>query len=63
MLSCKEVTRLVSQGLDRRLGFGERLRLRIHLAICDGCANFRRQMLFLRKAMARLADFEFPEKS
>jgi hypothetical protein len=56
MLSCKEVTRIVSAGLDRNLGLGERLRLRLHLAICDGCTNFRKQMLFLRKAMARLAD-------
>ena len=55
MLSCKEVTHIVSEGLDRRLGLGERLRLRIHFAICDGCKNFRRQMLFIRKAMARLA--------
>jgi len=62
MLSCKEVTRLVSQGLDRRLGFGERLRLHIHLAICDGCANFRRQMLFIRQAMARLVHADFPEQ-
>jgi len=54
--SCKEVSHLVSQGLDRRLGFGERVRLRVHLAICDGCANFKRQMDFLRKAMQRLAD-------
>lgn len=60
MLSCKEVTRMVSQGLDRELGFGERLRLRIHLAICDGCTNFRKQMLFLRKAMARLV--QSPER-
>ena len=52
--SCKEVSHLVSQGLDRRLGFGERVRLRVHLAICDGCANFKRQMEFLRKAMLRL---------
>ena len=52
--SCKEVSHLVSQGLDRRLGLAERLRLRAHLAICDGCANFRRQMQFLRKAMLRL---------
>jgi hypothetical protein len=56
MLSCKEVTRIVSQGLDRNLGLGERLRLRLHLAICDGCTNFRKQMLFLRKVMGRLAD-------
>ena len=56
MLTCKQVSRLVSAGLDRRLGFSERVRLRVHLAICDGCANFNRQMRFLRKAVARLAE-------
>jgi Putative zinc-finger len=54
MLSCKEVTRMVSQGLDRRLGVFERLRLRVHLWICDGCTNFKKQMDFLRQAVARL---------
>ena len=54
MLSCKEVTRLVSQGLDRRLGFAERVRLRVHLAICDGCTNFKKQTAFLRKAVRQL---------
>jgi hypothetical protein len=54
MLSCKEVTRLVSQGLDRRLGWFERLRLRLHLAICDGCTNFKKQMDFLRRALREL---------
>jgi hypothetical protein len=54
MLSCKEVSRLVSQGLDRRLGWSERLRLRLHLVICDGCTNFKKQMDFIRQAIARL---------
>ena len=54
MLSCKEVTRLVSQDLDRRLPFGRRVALRVHLAICDGCTNFKKQMDFLRRAIARL---------
>ena len=56
MLSCKQVSRIVSQGLDRDLGFTERVRLRVHLAICDGCTNFSRQMAFLRKAMTKLAE-------
>jgi len=55
-LTCKEASRLVSQGLDRQLGWWDRLRLHLHLAICDACANFRDQMAFLRKAIARLAD-------
>ena len=54
MLTCKEVSQLVSQGLDRKLGFGERVALRLHLAICDGCTNFNKQMAFLRRAMQRL---------
>jgi hypothetical protein len=62
MLSCKEVTHLVSEGLDRRLGFGGRLRLRLHLAICAGCDNFNRQMGFLRRAMRRLALHEHDER-
>jgi hypothetical protein len=56
MLSCREVTRLVSRGLDRELGFAERVKLRVHFAICDGCTNFREQVAFLREAMAKLAD-------
>jgi predicted anti-sigma-YlaC factor YlaD len=56
MLSCKQATRLVSQGLDRELGFTERVRLRVHLAICDGCTNFSKQVALLRQAMAKLAE-------
>lgn len=37
-------------------GFGERLALRVHLAICKGCTNFSRQLAFLRKAVARIGD-------
>jgi len=54
MLSCKDVTRLVSQGLDRRLGFAERVKLRVHLAICDGCTTFTKQVRFIRKAVRTL---------
>lgn len=56
MLTCKEVSRLASQGLDRRLGPVERLKLRLHLLICDGCRHFTRQLDFLRKALARLGE-------
>ncbi len=55
LLSCKEASRLASQGLDRRLGFAERVSLRVHLAICRGCRSVADEMAFLRKALARLA--------
>lgn len=56
MLSCKEATQLVSQGLDRRLGFAERVALRLHLLICDGCSHFTKQLAFLQKAVKRLKE-------
>jgi len=56
MLSCKEVTRLVSQGLDRELSLGERTMLRFHLAICQGCRNVSRQLALLRHAVRQLSE-------
>jgi len=53
MLTCKEVTHLVSESQDRKLTVAERMHLEMHLAICKGCSNFRRQMEFLRTACRR----------
>ena len=61
MLSCKEVTQLVSESLDRELSIPERFRLKTHLLICKGCTNYREQMNFLRTACKRYAT-EYREK-
>lgn len=55
MLTCKEVTMLLSQAQDRKLGLGERISLAIHLAMCKGCTNFKSQIDFLREACRRYA--------
>jgi predicted anti-sigma-YlaC factor YlaD len=55
-ISCKEASRLVSQSHDRELSLGERVRLRVHLAICRGCRAFSAQLAFLRRAVRRLGD-------
>ena len=54
MLSCKETARLLSENADRELAFGERLALRVHLAICRGCRNVDAQFRFLRSAVQAL---------
>lgn len=54
MISCRRAADMVSQGLDRRLGLGERLRLRLHLAMCRSCARYQAQLRFLRRAMTGL---------
>lgn len=53
MLSCKEVTHKLSEAQDRELSLSERLQLEMHLAMCHGCRNFRKQMNFLRMACGR----------
>jgi len=58
LLSCKEATSLVSQGLDRRLGLVERLNVRLHLLVCDGCSRVARQFAFMRKAVRQLGERE-----
>ena len=55
-LTCKEASRLLSQSQDRSLGPGERLSLRLHLAVCDACTNVSRQLAFLRRALRRYRD-------
>lgn len=53
MLSCKEVSYLLSEAQDRPLGVVERMQLELHLAMCKGCTHLRRQMDFLRGAIRR----------
>ena len=53
IISCKDASRLVSQREEGPLSAWQRLVLRLHLAVCAGCARFEKQIAFLRTAMQR----------
>ena len=55
-IDCKEASRLLSQAMDQKLPLWDRARLRLHLAVCDACANFSHQLQLLRRALARLVE-------
>ena len=55
MLSCKDVTRLISESMDRSLPLGKRIGVRLHLIICKFCARYERQLLLIRETVGRLA--------
>ena len=57
--SCKDMTHLLSQSMDRRLSLHNRLRIWLHLAICDRCARFAEQLAFIRNASRSI--FEYAE--
>jgi hypothetical protein len=60
-LTCKEASHLLSQRGDRSLALGERIRLRLHLLICDACTNFSRQVETLRRAVRALRERSGPD--
>lgn len=51
MFKCKEVTRMVSESLDRKLPLYQRIGVRIHLLMCKFCSRFKKQLLFLRETI------------
>lgn len=62
MLTCKEMTRVCSDEFERPLKLAERIEFRIHLMMCDGCANYRKQLHSLRNVMHAYADGKAPQK-
>ena len=48
-LTCQDITRLVSESMDRTLPLNQRIKIRIHLGMCRYCARFAKQMRFLRE--------------
>lgn len=55
MLTCKDASRLISEGQERHLRLRERWGLRLHLWICVNCRRFERQIHLLRRALRELA--------
>jgi len=52
-ISCQHASRLLSQQQDERLPFMQRVKLRLHLAVCDACTNVSRQFQAMRLALQR----------
>ena len=55
-LRCEEADRLMSDSLDRRLTWVERVALKGHVAVCRGCRRARRHLLILQRCMRKSLD-------
>ena len=51
MPTCKETTELASRAMDERLPFGDRVAMRMHLAICKNCMRFTQQLQDMRRLL------------
>lgn len=62
MLSCRDVTQLISRSMDTSLPVGERIGVRIHLLICRFCARYEKQLHLIRETVRQIvAAGETPE--
>jgi len=59
--TCREVTRLVLEGEDRRLGWVDRAAIRLHLMICDACPRFAKQVKLMRQAIGQWRQYRDAE--
>ncbi|MBL9174888.1 MAG: zf-HC2 domain-containing protein [Verrucomicrobiales bacterium] len=57
--SCRQVARLASRRYEHPLGPWMRLRIRVHLSICDACERYLRQLDVLHEAAGQLGE-KFP---
>jgi len=56
MMNCKQATQMMSQSQDRPLIWQERIKLRFHLLMCNGCNNYNRHLRIISKTMKQLRD-------
>lgn len=55
--TCKEVSALLIAREDRELPLTDRLALRLHMAMCQACPRFERQLLTMRNAMKQWRNY------
>ena len=53
---CHDITRLLSQSMERSLPLRTRLLIRLHLSICVWCKRYDGQLKLLRKYSSGLAE-------
>ncbi len=58
MLSCKKATQLMSEKQDRSLQTSEKLSLKFHLMLCNGCRNYNDQLYIIHKACQHISGRE-----
>lgn len=53
MLHCRKATFLIEKSNEAPLGLVEKVQLNLHLSMCHGCRNYRKQNRFLERLLNR----------
>jgi anti-sigma factor RsiW len=60
MLTCRQITQLVTDYVEGALSLKDRLRFQLHLGMCRHCRAYVRQMKLTARALRRLPEPELP---
>jgi hypothetical protein len=60
MPSCRDISQLISDGMDRNLPLRKRLSIRLHVGMCRLCRRYEKQLRLLRRGFGYYAD---PDKN
>ncbi len=60
IFSCRDASRLMSTSLDRKLTMMESVELAMHLMMCRGCTNYRRDLRTLHQLIKEGKLHELP---
>lgn len=63
MSRCKDITKLISDSMERKLSWWQRIDLRMHLILCGFCRRFQANVLVLRKLVTSEKLYDGPEKA
>ena len=58
MPSCRDISQLISDGMDRNLPLRRRLSIRLHVSMCGFCHRYEKQLHLLREGVGHYADPE-----
>ncbi len=53
--TCKEVTRMASDAMERKLPLRQRIDMRLHFFICNLCWRYFKQLQFMRETLQQRA--------
>ena len=60
ILSCKQVTKILNS--EAKFPFGTRLKLNLHLLICQCCTDYKTQMKFISKEAKKIYDIKLNQQ-
>jgi len=56
MPSCRDISQLISAGMDRNLPLRKRLSIRLHVSMCGFCRRYEKQLHLLHEGVGHYAD-------